>query len=793
MRLLRVIRSTNPESGGPSERLLRSSEALIRDGHEVEVVSLESEEDVAPRKFPFRVTALGWGVGKYGYNPRLAPWVRENASRFDAVIMHGLWNYSSFGAWLGLRKTSTPYYIFTHGMMDPWFRQAYPLKHIAKQVYWWVAEGRVLRDAQKVLFTTDEEMMRARDVFYGHSYNERVVRYGTTDPAGDEVAEKAAFFTAFPALQERRFLIFLSRIHPKKGCDLLIRGFAEMSEQLPADLDLVIAGPDQVHLAQELQNLAQKLNVAHRVHWPGMLQGELKWGAFRAAEAMILPSHQENFGIVVAEAMACRTPVLVSDKVNIWREVEASGGGLVEPDSVEGTRNLIRRFWSLTAEERSKMAQAARQGFLDYFDGEASARDLAQVIGFSPTKLRFDMPKKHRVLHVIRSTDAESGGPVEALKRFSETLLCDNHEVEVVSLENAKEIAHRTFPVTVTALGRGIGKYGYNMRLASWIRKNAGRFDAVVMHGLWNYSSFGAWLGLRNQSTPYYVFPHGMMDPWFRKKYPLKHIAKLIYWWLAEGRVLRDARKVLFTCEEEKFLARNMFFGHTYTESVVGLGTADPIGEPNAERAAFLAAFPVLRNRNFLLFLGRIHPKKGCDLLIRAFADCLSETPADLDLVLAGPDQMGMTTELRRLAEGFGIASRVHWLGMLNGEIKGGALRAADAMILPSHQENFGFVVAEAMSCSTPVLVSDKVNIWREVETSGAGFVEPDTSAGIRNLIRRFYALSFEQRSAMKRAARDGFLKHFVIEEATREFERAIGFPTSSADEVDHSQRQLTG
>ena len=149
MRLLRVIRSTNPESGGPSERLLRSSEALIRDGHEVEVVSLESEADVAPRKFPFRVTALGWGVGKYGYNPRLAPWVRENASRFDAVIMHGLWNYSSFGAWLGLRKTSTPYYIFTHGMMDPWFRQAYPLKHIAKQVYWWVAEGRVLRDAKR--------------------------------------------------------------------------------------------------------------------------------------------------------------------------------------------------------------------------------------------------------------------------------------------------------------------------------------------------------------------------------------------------------------------------------------------------------------------------------------------------------------------------------------------------------------------------------------------------------------------------------------------------------------------
>ena len=116
MRLLRVIRNTNPESGGPIERLLSSSEALLRDGHEVEVVSLESEEDVAKRQFPFRVTALGRGLGKYGYNPRLAPWVRQNAGRFDAVVMHGLWNYSSVGAWLGLRRTSTPYYIFTHGI-----------------------------------------------------------------------------------------------------------------------------------------------------------------------------------------------------------------------------------------------------------------------------------------------------------------------------------------------------------------------------------------------------------------------------------------------------------------------------------------------------------------------------------------------------------------------------------------------------------------------------------------------------------------------------------------------------
>ena len=101
-----------------------------------------------------------------------------------------------------------------------------------------------------------------------------------------------------------------------------------------------------------------------------MLKGELKWGAFRSAEAMILPSHQENFGIVVAESMACSTPVLISDKVNVWREVASSQAGLVEPDTLQGTTNLIRRFTALSEDERiddeefstSRLSEAFRDG-----------------------------------------------------------------------------------------------------------------------------------------------------------------------------------------------------------------------------------------------------------------------------------------------------------------------------------------------------------------------------------------------------------------------------------------------
>jgi glycosyltransferase involved in cell wall biosynthesis len=382
MKLLHVIAGTNPESGGPIEAILRISEILIHDGHQVEVVSLEDDHEVATRKFPFSITGLGHGSRPYRFSPRLTPWLRENACRFDAVVLHGLWNYSSFGSWRALTKASTPYYIFTHGMMDPWFREKYPLKHVAKQIFWTLAEGRVLSDASAVLFTCEEERVRARNVFKGHPYLERVVLFGTADPAGDAVTERAAFCLEFSALKGRRFLLFLSRIHPKKGCDLLIQAFAQLLPELPADLDLVIAGPDQVGWMPELKVLSDKLGVAGRVHWPGMLKDDIKWGAFRMAEALILPSHQENFGFVVVEAMACATPALVSDKVNIWREVEASRAGFVEPDTLAGTRNLMRRCLALSPEAREEMSRNARAGFLRHFDIEVTARDFARAIGF---------------------------------------------------------------------------------------------------------------------------------------------------------------------------------------------------------------------------------------------------------------------------------------------------------------------------------------------------------------------------------------------------------------------------
>lgn len=379
MKILRIIASADPKGGGPIEGLKLSSGYLQLFGHETEVATLDDPASQHVAEFPFRVYACGPSTKRYGYSSKLATWIANNAQNYDVAVIHGLWNHASVGGWQGLRKAGLPYLVFTHGMLDPWFKQAYPFKHWAKQIFWLLWQGKVLRDAKNVLFTSEEERKLAKNVFWGFSYEDRVVAYGSSEPSGEDQKQKAAFFRIMPELKGKKYLLFLSRIHPKKGCDLLVEAFANQAS-LHKDVDLVIAGPDQQGWASELKEQFLKAGIADRVHWPGMLTGHAKWGAFRGAEAFVLPSHQENFGIVVAEAMACGTPVLTTRKVNIWREVESSGAGLVEEDTQEGINRLFEKWLSLDDQTKSVFCHKAREGFQNHFHPEAAAKDLESAL-----------------------------------------------------------------------------------------------------------------------------------------------------------------------------------------------------------------------------------------------------------------------------------------------------------------------------------------------------------------------------------------------------------------------------
>ncbi|AIE86664.1 glycosyltransferase [Fimbriimonas ginsengisoli] len=379
MRILQVVSSIDPATGGPSEVIRQQARAFIELGHSMEVATCDAPGLPFIDEFPCKVHPLGPGSTAFAYAPDLHPWLLKNAAGFDAVIMNGLWQYTGFATWRAMRKLGRPYVVFTHGMLDPWFKHTFPLKHLKKSLYWPWGEYRVLRDAKSVLFTCEDERVLARQSFKLYKANERVATLGITNPSGIPEQQRAVFFTAFPQLEGKRILLYLSRIHPKKGCDLLITAFAEVCAT-DKDLALVVAGPDQVGWMGELQRLSESLGIAERVHWPGMLTGDLKWGAYHASEAFILPSHQENFGIVVAEALACGRPVLLSRKVNIWREIAEDKAGFVAEDTLEGTRELLVSWLDTAVSEKLAMSDRAKQCFESRFEIKKSARGLLEIL-----------------------------------------------------------------------------------------------------------------------------------------------------------------------------------------------------------------------------------------------------------------------------------------------------------------------------------------------------------------------------------------------------------------------------
>ena len=379
MRLLHIISSVNPSGGGPMEGVRQRGLRLQEMGHSVEVLTLDDPAANFVKDFPLPVHAIGPTQGAYQYNARLVPWLFAYARGYDAIVINGIWQYHSFGAWRALTTMRVPYFVFTHGMMDPWFKRTYPLKHLKKWLYWPWAEYRVLRDAQAVLFTSEDERVLARQSFWLYKAREVVVSYGTKTPPDNAAELRTQFLSAHPSLKDKRILLFLSRIQVKKGCDLLIEAFAKVAAQDPS-LHLLMAGPDQNGWVAELKALAQERGIADRISWPGMLQGDMKWGAFYSAEVFVLPSHQENFGIAVAEALGCGLPVLISDKVNIWREIEADGAGIVNADSAVGTLKTLQSWLTLSALGRQKMAHRAQATFMQRFTVEAMADSLLGVV-----------------------------------------------------------------------------------------------------------------------------------------------------------------------------------------------------------------------------------------------------------------------------------------------------------------------------------------------------------------------------------------------------------------------------
>lgn len=365
MKILNVIRTMDPSGGGPQEGVRQMSSCLAKMGHTAETISLDGE-NIAPCRW------------NYGYSPRFIPRLLKNTSGYDAVLVHGLWQFHGLGTYLASKKNSFPYFVYAHGMLDEHFKKAYPIKHLKKSIYWHLFENRILRASRAVLFTAEDELLSAERSFNLNGIQKEITGYGTAKPPGDADSKRGLFFNKYPGLSGKELFIFLGRVHEKKGIDLALKSFSASIKNHP-NIHLLISGPYHPKYRRRLERFIDTAGLTGKVTWLGMVTGDLKWGALYASKALILPSHQENFSFACVEALGCGVPVLISNKVNIWREIKDSSAGLISGDNESEAASMLQEFLRLDEDKIQLMSQNAKICF-NKFEINISAKRLIDVI-----------------------------------------------------------------------------------------------------------------------------------------------------------------------------------------------------------------------------------------------------------------------------------------------------------------------------------------------------------------------------------------------------------------------------
>lgn len=379
------------------------------------------------------------------------------------------------------------------------------------------------------------------------------------------------------------------------------------------------------------------------------------------------------------------------------------------------------------------------------------------------------MKKKIKILRIIPSLDPIFGGPSKTIFDSSFMLTKKGFKVDILTGEqkgsskknNIKNInMFKSNKIKIINKGKhSLGVYCFNLAQFKWLRKNRYKYDYTIVHGLWQFTTLMARILLKKK---YFVFIHGQLDPWFKENF-FKKIKKQIYWFLFEKKNLLNSKSILVTSKGEKSSLDKTFVNtNGIKKIVIRYGIFKPKINKKKVLAKFYKKFPKLKNKNFYLFLGRFHEKKGCETLIKS-AKLIEQEFKD-KILLAGP-QNGTNYErkIKKLSINYNLNKKIIFSDMLTNEIKWGAILASKAMVLSSHGENFGVSLVESMSLGRPVLTTNKVNIYKEILIDKAGFIANDNVNDFSNILKKFNKLKKDELKILSNNAHRCFTKNFDL------------------------------
>ncbi len=371
LKVLHVIPAIASRYGGPSQAVYTMCRALQAQGIDLLIATTNADGDaelpvVLSETVVYQDVPTIFFARQFSealkYSRPLAEWLDQHVCDFDVVHIHAVYSHACIAAARACQKHGVPYIVRPLGTLDPWSLKQ---KRFRKQLFWHLGVKQMLRRAAAIHYTTAEEK---RLVEYGLGLlNGMVIPNGIdlTDALRYRDCQGAADLSLATASSRSRYrnnyVLALSRIHPKKGYELLIETFAALKKQVAfSDWQLIVAGDGEAEYVGQLKSLAERNGLNGDARFVGWLEGESKYAALKDAALMVLPSYQENFGISLVEAMACGVPVLVSPHVNLAPEIKEAGAGWIAELNHEDFANVLAEALG-NEQERKCRGERGRQ------------------------------------------------------------------------------------------------------------------------------------------------------------------------------------------------------------------------------------------------------------------------------------------------------------------------------------------------------------------------------------------------------------------------------------------------
>ncbi len=334
------------------------------------------------------------------------------------------------------------------------------------------------------------------------------------------------------------------------------------------------------------------------------------------------------------------------------------------------------------------------------------------------------MPKRLTNLHFFPRIRREEGGVVQVVVDLCQIMASAGHQV-VLSTCDATDVPSAWKSSQHNPSIKQLAKSSFlESRLSHegihQFEQLLDGVDVVHFHTPWELSNLQLAAVVRKHEVPYIVSVHGMLDDYCMRQ---KRLKKRAFLTLGGRRLFSRATTVHFTAAAEKEQASPWIPGDYLPVVQACALDLEPYKSLPGPGPA-LAAFPQLATpQQKILFLSRLHPKKGVELLLEAVA-LLRDQNKNVELLIAGPGEADYVSRLKQIGVQLGLQDSTHFLGMVRGEIKLSLYELADVFVLPTHQENFGLVLPEALACGTPVVTTRGTDIWRELAEAGAMIVD---------------------------------------------------------------------